>query len=165
MKPLLALAKPVLGYIAACFLAAAAYVVAKELGVQRYAVGNFATGTTYWVLGLHSVTQIYSLAYFVALIGLPIAIPVIILAEFRKIRCAGIFMSTGLLIALLIKLSEKWFEIRLLANRPELLDIWSTISVALFVLALICGALGGLAYWALAGKTSGNWKLSGQAET
>ena len=149
-----------IAYVVSCLLAVTGYVVANGL-LFRGTLRGVAEGVTYefhYGLGHHSISHILFLTKLTVLLGCILAIPLMIVAERKSIRRVTFFAASGLLVGLLFQLGTVWTAWSLLSSNSEMLKAQSFRLAADFLLAASFGGCGGLAYWALAGKKSGDWK-------
>ncbi len=157
----------VLAYVISCIAGASGFVISDGL-LFHGSLSATADGISYemrYGLGAQTFSQCLFLAKIVGLIGLPLAIPLGVLAERRGIKRAAFFAVSGLAIGILCQVVTLWIEAAIFSFDfekipPATAGVGHFAKLAVdFLLAMFCGFFGGLAYWAVAGKKSANWKL------
>ena len=156
----------VLAYLISCIAGASGFVISDGL-IFHGSLSATADGISYQLRygpGTQSLSQCLFLAKIVGLLGLPLAIPLAVLAERRGIKRAAFFAVSGLAIGIFCQVVTLWIEAAIFSFDfekipPATAGVGHFAKLAVdFLLAVIFGLFGGLAYWAIAGKTSGNWK-------
>ncbi len=156
-----------IGYGITCVLAASGFVIANVLLFHGALTGE-ANGIRYEIydgIKTLSLFRCLFLAKIVGLIGLPLAFPLVILAQRKKITNIQFFAISGLVIGIIIQAITLWIDASIFSYAHETLKNTAAynyffILLVDFLLALLFGLLGGLTYWTIAGKHSGAWKTT-----
>lgn len=135
-----------IGFVVACVVAACLDLLLNSMMVPGALADLQARGVDMrLVVGLAGLSTLFGHAAF-----LPSAV-LIVLAEFARLRSWVIYvLGGGLIAAIVLMLSER-------AGTAVALDAHHV------AVDLVCGMIGGLAYWLLVGHRAGNWLPSENA--
>jgi hypothetical protein len=143
-RPLVHLLRMLLGYLAA--VVAAAVTVSAILAFNRSTPPDLANASTITVLldtldGFAAVSVFA--AMFIAVFAFPVWLIIVAIAEWRAIQNPAVYALAGMIAAVPLLIAKS-------ADEPNKLAFW--------LMGLFAGFVGGLVYWAIAGRRSGNWK-------
>jgi hypothetical protein len=135
--------KVAIGYLCAAFAAALVFWAILKLSFPYNYVHH---GVTQAVLSdirkMDFLTSIFSLIQILALLALPVWFITVVLGELTIMRSVRHYLVAGVL-------GSTPYLVMTFGEGPPTFDIW--------LLAIIPGAIGGLVYWAIAGRLAGMW--------
>jgi hypothetical protein len=133
-----------LAYLAAVL--AAAMTMSAIFAFTRSTPPDLANASTITVL-LDALDGFAAVSVFAALFIAVFAFPVLLITaaftEWRAIQRPSVYAFAGMLAAIPLLIAKS-------ADEPNKLAFW--------LMGLFAGLVGGLVYWAIAGRRSGNWK-------
>ena len=153
-------ASTILAYLSAAIAIAAAFLIQTNLLSPH--------SSQDWQFVRSILLTIFSVSIIVAILASIVAIPLIMAAEKKGARQLPLYLMAGMAVSLWVLKSFDFIsdfipappagdEIYNVDNTVFFLGM-TKIEFLLLLKTLLSGALGGITYWAIAGRHSGAWK-------